>query len=109
VAFRKIQARPEGTVPVGAQVEIQAWVHLGRIPPEDVRVEMCYGPLEPEGGLRHKNILPMTCEGPDGDRVHRFAASVRFRTSGGQGMAFRVLPFHEDIPSPADTGWIRWA
>jgi starch phosphorylase len=109
VSVRRIEASPEGVVPVGRNVEIKAWVQLGSISPNEVRVEMCYGPLEPEGDLREKQILPMSWEGQDGEGVHRFGASIQFRASGGQGLALRILPWHEDVPSPFDTGLIRWA
>ncbi len=109
VKVEKVETTADGEVGVGDNLRIRAVVHLGEVSPEDVRVEACYGPLDPHDQFLRSKVLFLQPEGEPQDGRQVFAASVQFRTAGRQGLAVRVTANHEDIHCPWDTGLLTWA
>jgi starch phosphorylase len=42
-------------------------------------------------------------------KAHKFVASLRYSSTGKRGISIRVMPNHEDLASPFQTGLIVWA
>jgi hypothetical protein len=47
--------------------------------------------------------------GPGPDGSHQFVGRVVAVAAGRQGYTVRVLPSHEDLAHPIDTGLVVWA
>jgi starch phosphorylase len=103
----------EETVPpsltVGDKLEVRARVHLGALTPEDVSVELYYGPLDPQRHITGGDTAAMACEESLGEGTHLFAGTLSSRTSGRYGYTLRILPRHPDLVRPSEPGLIHWA
>ena len=74
-------------------------VHLGVIKPEEVDVEIYFGPFKTIDTLALGQVVQMQPEKDLGDGVYLYACNTTFRRAGRFGFTARVRP-------RAD-GWIR--
>jgi glycogen phosphorylase len=101
---------PETTVKVGSTMDVEAEVRLGQLTPSDVRVQLYYGQLAPNGEIGAiGEAIDMQPVSGNGDGNYRFRARVSYETSGARGVSVRVLPYHELLPTPFLPGFITWA
>ena len=96
-------------VRVSEDVEIRAEVKLAGIAPPDVSVEVCYGPISSEPSAGGQKVVALECWQSRADATYVFGTTLRFHTSGQQGLALRVLPKHKDLVCPLDAGLVLWA
>jgi starch phosphorylase len=93
---------------VGDALPLSARVHLGAIPPDDVAVEVYYGPLDPAGEIDGGRTVRLKFDRPAADGECWFEGAVPCRTSGRNGYAIRVVPCHEDLADRYDQGLVVW-
>ncbi len=93
---------------VGATAEVTAEVRLGALTPQDVRVELYYGPLDANGAvsIAHNSLMSVRETRPD---VVVYSGRVECRESGLNGFSVRVLPWHPDAVLPYELPAIAWA
>lgn len=97
---------------IGSEQQVRAWVELGDLTPEDVTVQLYYGTLNTHGEIISGDTLNMTpIAGSNGTtpNIYGFETQVAYRSTGQHGLSVRVLPCHEDLPTPFQRGLIRWA
>lgn len=94
---------------VGSEQEVTAKVRLGALTPDDVIVQAYYGDLDTHGMLINGSAVAMQPNGGGSGGVYTFSTKVAYRTTGNHGVSVRVLPNHEDLPTPFMRGLIRWA
>jgi len=97
---------------IGTEQEVNAWVDLGKLTPEDVTVQLYYGTLDTHGEIMSGdtiNMTPVASKDTTGSSVYKFSTRLSYRTTGQHGVSVRVLPCHEDLPTPFQRGLIRWA
>ncbi len=98
-----------GQLKVGSELRIKALVSLGRIGPDDVSIELYYGPVDSWGNIKDGSTLKMDCDGSAGfDGDHWFTGVMPCKKSGRMGLAVRVLPKHADLTNPHELGLILW-
>ena len=88
---------------------MRASISLGEIRPEHTAVELCYGPLDLDGAIHDATTIRMQSTGVAPDETHHFVGRVVATTAGRQGYTVRVMPSHEDLVHPVDTGLVVWA
>ncbi|MBN2272154.1 MAG: alpha-glucan family phosphorylase [Sedimentisphaerales bacterium] len=94
---------------VGSQLSVRTLVRLGRISPDDVSVELYYGPVDGWGSITEGAVVRMEYEkASDGQGEHWFRGSVSCRKTGQHGVSVRVLPRHADLVNPHELGLILW-
>ncbi len=93
---------------VGAQVPVSARVHLGRIDPSDVSVEIYHGLIEGASDITEGEITPMRVEGKPENGVYYFTGAIPCDTTGRHGFAVRAIPHHDDVDNRHASGLIRW-
>ncbi len=98
-----------GGARVGKDLNVQAVVNLAGLAPEDIQVELYYGPLDQDGQLSDGRPAAMEQVGPDGDGRMKYTAHMPCPRSGMMGYTVRVLPRHADLGEPIALGMIRWA
>jgi len=110
VYVRDVRAS-EKVLRVGTELRVSAEVHLGQLTPDDVQVELYYGPLGPRGDIASGGeAVPMQLTKPDAvDGSYHFSANVKYSNSGQRGLSVRVLPKHGSLPSPFQLRIVRWA
>jgi starch phosphorylase len=94
---------------VGSEQEVTAVVQLGSLTPEDVIVQVYHGDLDTHGNIVVGNAVNMQPAESQGSGIYVFKARLAYHTTGNQGLSVRVLPNHEDLPTPFLRGLIRWA
>jgi starch phosphorylase len=104
----EVQSPPSQVLKVGDSLALQARVHLGSIPPEDVAVEVYYGQLTPDDEITDGQAVRMSFLRPESNGEHWFAGQVPCRASGRNGYAIRVVPCHEDLADRYDQGLVVW-
>ncbi len=98
----------KGEIKVGEAMEVRARIGLGQLAPDDVRVEIYYGPMDPDGDLVHSMIEPMATDDAGGDGGYLYRTDVPFRESGRFGYVIRVLPRHPLLVHAVDMGLVSW-
>ncbi|MEW6358683.1 MAG: alpha-glucan family phosphorylase [Planctomycetota bacterium] len=104
-----VQADTEEARCVGSELTVRAIVSLGEIRPDEVAVQIYEGLLNTERAIEEPNIVTMTCEGEERPGVWRYSGAAPCRKAGLHGFALRILPRHDDLATPHDTGLIFWA
>jgi starch phosphorylase len=97
-----------GEIPVGKAMPIRARIGLGPLQPDDVWVDLYYGPIGPDGDLRRSLTEPMSTNGPPGENGYVYRTAVPFKESGKFGFLLRVMPRHPLLVHAADMGLVVW-
>lgn len=108
IRIERVEAVRNSTHRVGEGFEMSAEVALGAIKPEDVSVEVYYGPLDPERQITDPTTVAMERQSSNPDGVHRYVGVVPCRQSGLHGYTIRVVPAHPDLNNVMSTGLITW-
>jgi len=94
---------------VGATMSVQVYAALGDLSADDVDVQVVSGRVGDDDTLDEAAATSLAlAESYEGGR-HRFAADVRLERTGPFGYTVRVLPRHELLAAPAETGLVAWA
>jgi glycogen phosphorylase len=102
-----LASNQEREIKIGAEIEIQAKIKLGKLSPKDVEVQLYYGQVDETGMLKSPGALPMTL-GQAGGGVTAFQAVLKVESTGQLGFSVRVLPSHPLLENPAEIGLIKW-
>jgi glycogen phosphorylase len=97
-----------GVAKIGDVRDIEASVHLGKLRPEDVEVELLHGRVDADGALHAPHVQPLEPVAAGGGS-HRYAGSFTCETTGEYGVAVRIVPRNEDLLTWSDTGLVSWA
>ena len=93
---------------VGREIRVEAAVALGALTPDDVSVELYYGPLDEDGQLTVGEALPMEQTAVEDDNHVRYAVKMPCDRSGMTGYTVRVMPRHPVLADARQMGMIRW-
>ena len=93
---------------MGSVFAVTAQIALGGLRPEDVRVELYYGPMDANDELTETHTETMTCDSRADDGRCLFRGLIPFRHTGKLGYAVRILPRHPLLVHPVDTGLVVW-
>jgi starch phosphorylase len=106
----RIASRSSGAeVSVGEQIEVEARVRLGDLRPEDVVVELYYGPTMGSHELLHGSLARRRVTSANADGTHTFAGGIPTHESGSHAFAARVMPWNQAMSHPYETSLVRWA
>ncbi|MFO0670446.1 MAG: alpha-glucan family phosphorylase [Polyangiaceae bacterium] len=109
VAVRNVQIKSATEVGVGDPLHVEAVVHLGALTPDDVHVELYYGPSLTPGALPERGDLSrMKLEEKIEAGLYRYSGRITTSGSGSHVFAARVVPFNDALTHPFETSLIRW-
>ena len=102
---------PQPQLKVGSKLDVSALVRLNSVEPDNIAVELYYGPVDSWGNISQGQTARMdyrkkSDNGNDGE--HWFNGLMTCKISGRQGFIVRVLPRHDDLTSPYELGLILW-
>ncbi|MBN2332610.1 MAG: alpha-glucan family phosphorylase, partial [Deltaproteobacteria bacterium] len=83
-------------------------VHLGEINPDEVLVELYYGPSQSPTTVSPGYTMPMTVKEDLGNGTYRYACTFTCETAGRYGFTARVTPVG-DQRIRFDTDFLTWA
>lgn len=87
---------------------VSATVHVGRLDPDDISVQLAHGLVGANNELIDPTIDEMTADVcTDGTCTYRGEFSCE--GAGLYGFALRVVPRHVDLPEPMTMGLVTWA
>jgi starch phosphorylase len=89
---------------LGQRLDVLTRVILGSLSPEDVRVQVAFGPVDENDEIREPTYVDLGGhELVDDDRnVWRYEGSVPLERRGAFGYTVRVLPHHSALSAPLD-------
>ena len=95
---------------VGQEFPVKAQIELGSLTPEDVEVQIYYGPIENEDNPTLNSTVVMEAESPKSKNGHfDYSGSVICQKSGHQGFTIRILPNHHLLINPFELDVVYWA
>ena len=94
---------------VGEECVVRTLLDIGKLIPDDISVEMFYGPLNAKGEIESPQTLAMQVNDAIKDGKQEFIGTMKLETSGRMGHTIRVLPKHPHMNSPFREGLILWA
>ncbi len=109
VRVKDVRVTGDEQAKVGGSVQVECEVALGRLQPGDVVVQIFHGRLNERGEIEDPDTAAMTSLGASATGAFRYSGSVACVHSGREGLAVRVLPFHEDQLHPHALRLAAWA
>ncbi|HVO75369.1 MAG TPA: alpha-glucan family phosphorylase [Ignavibacteriaceae bacterium] len=95
---------------VGEEFPVKAEISLGNLTPDDVQVEIFYGPMETSNNKHGSETVKMEVEPkPNKSGNYKYSGCIKPSYSGQQGFTIRILPKHEQLINPFELGVIYWA
>ncbi len=107
LSVQGLSSPSEPILTVGQRVSLKALVCLGDLSPQDVAVELYYGPLSSEGEIEDPRRLEMTSCGTE-DKAAVYCTEATCDRTGRQGYTVRVLPKHPALVHPFLPGFVKW-
>ena len=97
------------TMDAGETIEVRCEVYLPNINVENIRVEVYYGKILPNGIIQNECIIPMEIEEADEEnKKYSYKANVELKTGGNYGYTFRVMPQHEMLLDSENLNLVKW-
>lgn len=109
VWIAKVEDGPAKSIPVASSMRIRAQVHLGRLNPQDVTVELYAGRVDANGNLVEGEAVTMQTEGQPVDGCYDYTVETSIARSGLHGFTIRVRPSPPDMSVAFIPGLICWA
>jgi starch phosphorylase len=95
---------------VGEEYPIKAEIKLGQLKPEDVIVQIYYGPLEDQNKPQTNSTVVMDIQNnANEDGIYTYSGIIVSRKSGQQGFTIRILPKNPLLISPFELNVVFWA
>jgi starch phosphorylase len=94
---------------VGALFEVKAAVRPAGLAPEMLAVQAVVGRVDENREIIAPRIVAMELADARGDGQLFYRSSIACDASGTQGVTVRVLPRHESLGHPHQTGLVTWA
>jgi glycogen phosphorylase len=109
VRVEDVTPPPAESLHVGDEFPVRARVHLGRLAPDDVEVQLYHGVIDAFGDIAAPRAASLRPVGAvDGNHSAVFGGSVTCSASGQYGFSVRVLPRNSDLPHAFEPGLVTW-
>ena len=105
--IEEIVSPSERILSIGDAISVQARIFLDDLKPEELGVELYYGPLSSQGEIEEPRRLEMSPCGSAG-KAALFCANVTCDRTGRQGYTVRILPKHPSLVHPFLPGLVKW-
>ena len=99
----------DSTPQLGEELNVRAYVELGDLAPDDVKVELVHGHARDGDVLTDIRRLRLDLEGHDLGSPATFHGTVKLDRSGTFGYTVRVVPNHPLLATPAELGLLATA
>ncbi len=109
VKIVRVEANGDDPLYVGNELTVSAHVRLGTLTPNDVQVQLFHGLIDNLGSIPRPSTVNMSTNDSAGENgVWRFEGTIPCRASGQHGYLVRVLPRHDQLANPLETGLVVW-
>jgi glycogen phosphorylase len=109
IKIEQVDAVAPEQLGVNQSIEVTANIHLGKLQPSDVRVEVYQGSIDSHDGkiMNAKTVVMNSTETVNDKTI--YTGIISYEASGLQGFSVRVLPDHPHLSNPHELGLIHWA
>jgi starch phosphorylase len=108
IKIRSINFVNHADVSVGTKLPVDADVVLGELSPEDVLVELYFGPLNSKQEFVTAKSIAMEPDGENSNGQYKFKGDIECNVTGKLGLQVRVRPQHDLQINPYETGKLIW-
>ena len=108
VEITRISMERNGVVPLGTKISVEAKASLGRLSPEEVRLEIYEGAMKEENRLAGGVASPMAFAEDLGEGLYRFRGEIECRRTGAHGVSVRAVPHHPHLVHPLSLHLLTW-
>ena len=108
VHIAEVETEEGDEIRVGEKMRIFATVNSDGLKPEQLQVEVYYGPLDSDDNIIDGQSMVMQQLSQIKKNLFRFEAVIPCETTGQHGFSVRVMPHHPDIATPFDSGLVTW-
>ena len=98
----------DGTYRVGDRFSVTAVARLGQFRPDEVSVELYYGPMKTVDTISESHFKEMTVKEDQGNGTYLYTCDITCSASGRYGFTVRAVPRGDDRIKFAP-GCITWA
>ncbi len=109
VRILHVEGLHEAELSAGSSLSVRVQTELGELSPQEVRLELYLGRLQPDGSLSNIRIRSLEYTHTDERGYHWFAGSLLLDESGLFGYTVRILPWHPGLPTAAELRLCHWA
>jgi starch phosphorylase len=108
VAVREVEPERREALKVGGDLPVRTVIDLGALSPEDVSVELYYGPLDAKRVIVDARVVALKPIESAGGTLHRYGGAVPLAASGRHGFVVRVRPHRAGTTRPVEAGLVVW-
>ncbi len=95
---------------VGEDLPVEAEIDLGNLVPEDVEVQIYFGPVEGQDNPQNNHTIVMNPNSKKtNDGTYKYSGSIKTEKTGQQGFTIRILPKNNMLISPFELDVVYWA
>lgn len=94
ISILSIEPKEGIEIKMGEKLKITTLIRLEELTPEDIKVEIHYGPLSISGEFEKKNIIPMNLIQQENKNIYRFEANLNCIDTGKFGYRLTIIPSH---------------
>lgn len=95
---------------VGDELPIKAEIELGNLSPDDVEVQVYFGPIENQNNPQHNSTIVLNAVGENSKSGrYKFKGRLFCEKSGHQGFTIRIIPKHIMMIHPFELDVVYWA
>jgi len=101
----------DGAIQLGRPFSVAVRLDLGEMTADEIHVEMIVGKADPVLEVRDPQIVVLRRASGEGEneRTALFEGSYTATDKGNYVFGIRIVPWHEDLCDPTDTGLVVWA
>ncbi len=96
-----------GELYVGKTLDVTARLDLGKLAPEDIKVEIYFGALNAKDTLAAGQPAPMAFESYENEKAV-YKGSIPLEESGRYGFSIRAMPSNPDLFDRIEPGFVCW-
>jgi starch phosphorylase len=109
IRIHRVNVHDGQPVPVSGHLRVGGDVYLHGLDPDDVDVEIYFGPLSFEDEFTQRETIQMKAVGSDGNGNHQFEGEIPCDQTGKYGFTIRIMPSRHKMETPYTTGLVVWA
>ena len=94
---------------VGEDFPVKAEIELGALTPDDVEVQLYYGPIDKQDDPNFSSTVIMNSATKKSNGYYQFTGNIVSQSSGQKGFTIRILPKHRLLINPFELGVVYWA
>ncbi len=94
---------------VGEDFPVKAEIDLGNLTPEDVEVQLYFGPVDKQDDPNYSTTVIMNSNSKKSNGYYLYTGNIVSQSSGQKGFTIRIVPKNNLLINPFELGVVYWA